>query len=234
MLVTIHQPNFLPRAKVIDKLLAADLVIHLDDVQYMPREWQNRARIRRQDGARQWLTVPVRAGGSHRLMLDRCAIDQSTPWKRKHLGTLKHVYGHSPWWSSFQDHIAPLWSSSHERLVDLCIESTERIVRALDRDFVTVRASTLQASGHATARLTELCKAVGATGYLSGTGALAYLDIDYMKNQGLRVCLQADIEETEMGSKREEWRGLSILDPLFRDGPLATASGLLRGRYVEA
>ena len=53
MLVTIHQPNFLPRAKVIDKLLAADLVIHLDDVQYMPREWQDRARVRRQDGARQ-------------------------------------------------------------------------------------------------------------------------------------------------------------------------------------
>ncbi len=234
MLVTIHQPNFLPRAKVIDKLLAADMVIHLDDVQYVPREWQNRARIRRQDGARQWLTVPVRAGGSHRLMLDDCAIDQSTPWKRKHLGTLKHVYGHSPWWSLFEDHVAPLWSSSHERLIELCIESTERIVRALDRDFVATRASTLRASGRATARLTELCKAVGATGYLSGTGALAYLDIDYMKSQGLRVYLQADLEETEMGSKREEWRGVSILDPLLRDGPLATASGLLRGRYVEA
>ena len=234
MLVTIHQPNFLPRAKVIDKLLAADLVIHLDDVQYVPREWQNRARIRRQDGARQWLTVPVLAGGSHRLMLDDCAIDQSTPWKHKHLGTLKHVYGRSPSWSTFEHHVTPLWSSSHDRLVDFCIESTERIVRALDRDFVAVRASALRASGRSTARLSELCKAVGATGYLSGTGALAYLDIDHMKSQGLRVCLQADLEETEIGSKREEWRGLSILDPLLRDGPVATVSGLLRGRYVEA
>ena len=34
MLVAIHQPNFLPRPKVLDKLLAADLVIWLDDVQW--------------------------------------------------------------------------------------------------------------------------------------------------------------------------------------------------------
>ena len=64
MIVAIHQPNLLPRPKVIDKLLAADLVIHLDDVQYVPREWQNRTRIRRRDGHLHWLSVPVRAAAA--------------------------------------------------------------------------------------------------------------------------------------------------------------------------
>lgn len=228
MLVAIHQPNLLPRPKVIDKLLAADLVIHLDDVQYVPREWQNRTRIRRRDGHLHWLSVPVRSRGRGRQTLIDCEIDPTAPWRRKHLETLRHCYGRTPWWPQFDELIAPLWSSAHEQLVPLCIESTERIVRGLGRELNAVRASSLATDGRATAHLVELCKAVGATGYLSGTGALAYMDIDSMKAAGLRVFLQTDRED-EAGA----WRGVSILDPMLRVGPDDTARAFLRGDHEE-
>lgn len=228
MLVAIHQPNLLPRPKVIDKLLAADLVIHLDDVQYVPREWQNRTRIRRRDGRLHWLSVPVRSRGRGRQTLIDCEIDPQAPWRRKHLETLRHCYGRTPWWPQFDELIAPLWSSAHEDLVSLCIESTERIVRGLGRELNAVRASSLATDGRATAHLVELCEAVGATGYLSGTGALAYMDIDSMKAAGLRVFLQTDRED-----ETDAWRGVSILDPMLRIGPDDTARAFLRGDYEE-
>ena len=59
MLVAIHQPNFLPRPKVLDKILSADLTIWLDNVQYVRREWQNRALVRDSSGGHHWLSVPV-------------------------------------------------------------------------------------------------------------------------------------------------------------------------------
>ena len=229
MLVAIHQPNLLPRPKVIDKLLAADLVIHLDDVQYVPREWQNRTRVRSRDGAARWLTVPVRSHGRRGQDLVDCEIEPTAHWRRKHLETIRHNYSRSQWWDEFEECIAPLWACDHGDLATLCIESTERIVRSLGRELPSVRASTLATNGTSTQHLTELCLKVGATGYLSGTGALAYLDIEYMRTAGLNVFLQADPTDDQDG-----WRTFSMIDPLLREGPEAATTRLLRGAYIEA
>lgn len=41
----IHQPNFLPRLSTVSKLLASDVWIVLDDVQFCRRDYQHRARL---------------------------------------------------------------------------------------------------------------------------------------------------------------------------------------------
>ena len=38
----IHQPQYLPWLGYFDKLLAADVFVYLDDVQYVKNEWKNR------------------------------------------------------------------------------------------------------------------------------------------------------------------------------------------------
>lgn len=55
MIVTAHQPNFLPGVSVVEKVLAADAVIWLDQVAYSNGGYTNRNRL--PDGT--WLTVPV-------------------------------------------------------------------------------------------------------------------------------------------------------------------------------
>lgn len=44
--VVIHQPNFLPRIKVLIKIMLSDVWVIYDNVQYVRREWQNRVFLR--------------------------------------------------------------------------------------------------------------------------------------------------------------------------------------------
>ncbi len=58
MIVSIHQPHFLPWMGYINKIMRSDVFIILNTVQYRPRYYQNRAKVRRGNEAI-WISVPV-------------------------------------------------------------------------------------------------------------------------------------------------------------------------------
>ena len=58
MLVSIHQPHYLPWLRYLDKIARSDLFILLDDVQYEKNGFQNRNKIKTAQGWA-YLTVPV-------------------------------------------------------------------------------------------------------------------------------------------------------------------------------
>ena len=59
MKVVITQPNFLPWLGYFHQMISADIIIILDNVQYLKREWQNRNRIIYRNGEIKYLTIPV-------------------------------------------------------------------------------------------------------------------------------------------------------------------------------
>lgn len=95
MVVAIHQPNYLPRLRVFSKMAAADLWVFLDSVQHVKREWQSRALLPSHAGS-QWLTVPLRTKGRFFQKIQDVESDISPDWQRKHLRTLRPVYGRAP------------------------------------------------------------------------------------------------------------------------------------------
>ena len=58
VVVAVHQPNFMPWIKLLDKILASDVYVAYDTVQYTKREFHSRQKIKRADGPA-WLSVPV-------------------------------------------------------------------------------------------------------------------------------------------------------------------------------
>lgn len=64
VVVTAHQPNFLPGMSVVSKIRASDVIVWLDQVQYTKGGYTNRNRL--PDG--QWLTVPVSKHPSFQLI----------------------------------------------------------------------------------------------------------------------------------------------------------------------
>jgi hypothetical protein len=58
LIVTVHQPHFVPWLGYLHRMVQADLFIILDHVQFERRNYQNRTMIRFDCEAR-WLTVPV-------------------------------------------------------------------------------------------------------------------------------------------------------------------------------
>jgi hypothetical protein len=90
MIVTAHQPNFLPGISIIEKIEASDAVIWLDEVQYSHGGWSNRNKM--PDGS--WLTVPVDRD-TDMQQFNRVKISEHGNWRDKAVKTLEQHFGDS-------------------------------------------------------------------------------------------------------------------------------------------
>jgi hypothetical protein len=88
VIVTAHQPNFLPGLSVAEKVRAADAVVWLDEVQYTHGGWTNRNRM--PDGS--WLTVPVERA-TDMAPMNRVRISEHRRWRVRAAATLRQHFG---------------------------------------------------------------------------------------------------------------------------------------------
>ncbi|HNQ50905.1 MAG TPA: WbqC family protein, partial [Candidatus Omnitrophota bacterium] len=59
VIVSGHQPVYLPWLGLIHKASLCDVFVFMDDVQYLTQDWNNRNMIKSPQGKAIWLTVPV-------------------------------------------------------------------------------------------------------------------------------------------------------------------------------
>lgn len=188
MILAAHQPQYLPWLGYFDKMTRADRFVLLDTVQYKKNEWQNRNRIRAASGS-QWLTVPVHARFPARL--DEVEADDSAPWRRKHLATLRQAYARAPHRDAVLPALERLLQRPLRRLSEINIEA----IRIL-ADLLEVRTETILASSLAgipegpDARLIALCRRFGAERYLAGAGGRDYMDLEAWRRAGIEVVFQ--------------------------------------------
>ena len=72
---------------------------------------------------------------------------------------------------------------------------------------------------------------MGASAYLTGTGALSYLDFDAFESADIRLLVQADVDTPE--SPDVTWRRLSSLDSILTLGPKKFKEFYLKGLHYE-
>jgi hypothetical protein len=171
MKVAVHQIAYWPWRGFLEKWRRADLLIVLDTVQFEKGGWQNRCRL----PSGQWLTVPVRQHRGQRL--DAVEID-GDHWRRKHAATLRHRMGPLP------ERVAAIYARPWTHLVPLALETMQTL--APDRPWCWASALPVTETDR-TGRLVALCRAVGATTYLHGAGAAAYLDPQPFRDAGLAL-----------------------------------------------
>ena len=79
MIVTIHQPNFVPWTGYFDKMVRADVFVLLDTVPFTKGGFQNRVKVKGHDGP-QWLTVPVHTKGKLGQLTTEVETNEARPW----------------------------------------------------------------------------------------------------------------------------------------------------------
>lgn len=191
MIVSIHQPAYLPWIGYFDKIKRCDLFIYLDTVQFQKNSFQNRNKIRTKSGPI-WLTVPVQTSGVlYETPLKELKIDNSRYWQAKHLAALEMNYGRSPMSASVLPKLGAYYRRPYERLSDLCWEMLLNFNRMLGIETPIVRASSLaNVSGSKSSLILNLCRSVGATAYLSGSLGLQYLELEEFDAADIDVVFQ--------------------------------------------
>jgi hypothetical protein len=187
MIVAIHQPHYLPWLGYMDKLDRVDAFVILDTVQFVRREYQNRNRIRTADGS-MWLTVPVK--GSYQALLRDIAVDNEKDWDHKHLQTLKLNYSRAPYFSEHVPFFTDTYAKRWEKLVPLCLHVLDYLKEVFGITTSLHMASDLSAREEPTARLVDLCKALGADTYISGAAGKNYMDMKLFEEARISVEFQ--------------------------------------------
>jgi hypothetical protein len=185
--VAIHQPQYFPWPRYVHKVLSADIFVYLDSVQFSKNGVQNRNQIKTAQGPL-WLTIPVRNHLGQLLKDTRFAEPGTT---RKHWKTIKTSYARTAGFARWQTELERLLNRDTEFLLEASIASTEWMLNKLNVRTERVKASELGAiEGEASKLIASICGALGAQSYLTGTGALAYLDERDFAEIGCEVMVQ--------------------------------------------
>lgn len=193
MIVAAHQPNFIPWLGYFDKMRKADLFITVDHVQFERQSYQNRCLIKA-GGAARWITAPVLQRSRAESIADKL-VDNSRQgrfrWGRKMFLTLKYAYGAAPYFGAFEPLVKEILDARWERLEALNARLIDVCRGALGIRTPMIPSSSLKAGGTRSEMVLNLCRAVGADAYLSGSGgSREYLDVKAFERAGIRVLWQ--------------------------------------------
>lgn len=213
----ILQPSYIPWRGYFDLIHRADVFVFLDDVQYTKRDWRNRNIIKGRHGL-QWLTVPVLTSGRREQLIKDVEIDNTIGWKKSHLSTIRHCYGHARYYDAYAGLIEARFAEPWRSLCDLDIDLTRCIAALLGIDTKYVRSSELSAAGTGADRLINICQEIGITTYISGPSAKAYIAPGMFEGAGIELVYHT-YEYPEYPQPHGSFApNVTILDLLFNCG----------------
>lgn len=227
------QPTYLPWSGYFSLLDQADIFVFLDDVQLARDTWQVKNRVL---GANSPVTLKVPIE-KHPLQEKICniRIDQSNPWIDRHSNTLRQCYSNFEYGEEYVSIILKNLEKRHEFLCDLNVDLIRTLADALEMNTKLIKASDLGCSGKRSEHVAQICKAVGASAYLSPEGARDYLAEDRFEerfNIPLSF-LSFDPAAYPQTGHEDFVSHLSIVDVLCRHGLEVTHQHLSESRQDE-
>lgn len=214
MLLTAHQPAYLPWLGYFEKIYRADVFVYLDSVQFEKNSFTNRNKIKTPQGEL-WLTVPVHGKGHFSNTIENLAIDSSRNWKQKHLGAIYTNYKRARAFPQLFPAIEALYANEHQFLADLCYEQLQFWLKQIGLNRKIVKSSTLDINSCKSQFVIDICRNQGASSYLSGVQGHNYLKASDFTMAGIEL----DFQDYQHPEYSQLWGSfvprLSIIDFLM-------------------
>lgn len=216
--VAIVQSSYVPWKGYFDLMRRVDEFVLYDDVQYTRRDWRNRNRFKSPQGV-QWLTIPVQVKGRYTQRIDETLVSEPA-WAERHWQTLRSWYRKAPFFKRYE----PVLEGLYMGWRDLSLSAINRRFLEglrLELDIATPLSSSgdYASSGVKTERLLGICRAAGASTYVSGPAARAYLEEERFRAEGIAVewmSYEGYPEYPQLHGPFEH--GVSVLDLLLNVG----------------
>lgn len=215
MIVSVHQPNYLPYLGFFHKAAQSDIFISYDTAQFSKNDFHNRNKVKTTHGWT-WLTVPVRKPLKRQMR--EIEIDNSKDWRREHILTIKSCYSRAPCYADHIPYFEDVYSRHWERLAELNEGILNHFFRVLCPHVRFARASDLHVPNHLnpTEKIIWMVKSVGGSTYLSGPFGRQYLD--ERKFTDVRLTYQEFQHPTYQQRFGDFIQNLSLVDSLFNIG----------------
>lgn len=242
--VFCQQPYFLPWLGFLCKLTHASVYVALDDARYR-RQHVSRVAIRRSDGQKQWLKIPI--SGSQNTKMNELKLPSNSSYVERLLKILSYSYGRASFFNSEYPFIVDLLQSNLANSTSKCLSEANLNIIKDTLQYLEIsaplilKASEIVPPLERTQRMITICQQVGAEGILCGDGmARTVHDIKRLHKNGIHYismgCLADHPVYKQVHSvryNRSFVSGLSFVDALLNIGPELTRSLIINWRNTK-
>ena len=217
MILTTHQPVYLPWLGLFHKIALADHFVSLNQVQYQVNDWNNRNKIRTSTGDI-WLSVPVKHRNHLNLSYEDILIDNARPWRRKHWKSICQNYKAAPCFKKYADYFEDCYSRDWQTLLDLNESMLVWFLKTLGIDVPISSARAMELQGQKSDLLLDMCVKKRADVFIFGAQGRDYADKDSFAKAGVLPLFQSYRHPVYRQLHGEFMPNLSIIDLLFNCG----------------
>ena len=218
MILTAHQPVYLPWLGLFHKIALADKFVFFSEVQYLPKDWMNRNKIKSAAGEI-LLTVPVLRKGYRDKKTSELEINNETNWQEKHLKSIMINYKKAPFFDNYIQFFQDTYTKKWQYLADLNEYMLRWFLKEIGIKTEFLKASDYDFEGTKSDLVLDMCKKLDANTYIFGTLGRDYAKIDDFKNAGIHLFFQDYNHPTYRQLYGDFISNLSVIDLLFNCGP---------------
>lgn len=214
MILSAHQPAYLPWLGYFHKLYLADKFVILDDVQFEKNSFINRNKIRNRAESF-YLTIPLKMKNHLQTRISDMEVDSSQKWKAKHWKSIQLSYAKAPYYSEVCGLLEPFYNENFSSIVELTSKMLLEFLKYLDLQREIVLQSDLQTSQKKQDLIVEICEKTSASSFIFGKQGLDYVDTNFFEKRGLGVHFQQYVHPVYSQGGETFIPNLSIVDLLM-------------------
>jgi len=187
MKVAICQPHFFPFIGYFDLIANSDIFVFYDNAQYVKRWWHSRCYLSEKKQLN-WFSIPIGIKGKAYRSIADTEIHWDGRWIKKSLKRLNQQYGNALKSDLGVEILHYAFDSSEKSLASYNI----RIIQLLS-SYIGLKTSFIKASDlryHKKEKASDIiaiCKEIGATEYVCGSGSKFYIQDQQFLEEGLKV-----------------------------------------------
>jgi hypothetical protein len=171
---------------MLEQIRLAEAYVRYDNVSFSTGSFTNRVQAKTAAGS-MWLTVPLKR--SSISAINETEIDNTRNWRRAHTESLRHAYSRAPFRDEMLDLVNRVFDIPARTIGDLSFASMWALADyfGVSDGVMHFDAAEMEVAGASSERLLGVVQAVGCTTYVTGHGAMDYLDHGMFERAGIRV-----------------------------------------------
>lgn len=189
MILTAHQPSYLPWLGLFHKIALADHFVLFDQVQYVPKDWISRNVVKGPNGPI-LLTVPVLKSGYLEKKIVDIEVHNELPWAKKHWMSIEQCYKKTPHFKTIAGFLEDTYKREWKYLADLDFHMLKGFLEILGIKTPVTRAGEYKFQGAKSELVLDMCLQLGAKVYIFGALGADYADREMFTSKGVTPYFQ--------------------------------------------
>ena len=178
---------YFPWIGYLEQILISDKFVFYNDVFHSKGSLLNRVKLKSSNQF-SWITIPFEKQNKNKL-INQKTISKSESWKSKQISIFKSHYQNAPFMKDALNIIENVFRLDTNLVFEISINSIIEICKYFEIDYSSkiIDSVTLKSNGIKGDRVLKICKELRCSHYITGHGALNYLDHENFNKNKIKV-----------------------------------------------